>query len=150
MGVAGRRTRPERHRQHNVMKKLRFSLAPTLFAAAFLGAALVLPARAEDDDPIAKFMKATHGAPKGVDSVSKKAVKGIASPAEIQKLIAGYKMMAKQKPEKGDLASWKEKTAALIKTSEALVNGDEAARKAYEQAVNCKACHSQHKPDKEH
>lgn len=115
--------------------------------ALALGGALVSPVHAEDDGPIAVFMKECHKAPKGVDPVCKKATLGTATPEEIKKLIAGYKIMAKEKAPKGDAASWKEKTERLVKASEALVKGGDEARNEYKEAVNCKACHSQHRPD---
>jgi hypothetical protein len=129
------------------MKTHPFRLLSVLSVTALVGVASILPARAESEDSIKGFMKSCHKAPKGVDPICKKAVQGTASPEEIKRLIAGYKMMAKEKPEKGDLASWKEKTAALVKTSSALLKNTDEARAAYKQAVDCKACHSVHKED---
>lgn len=102
---------------------------------------------AEEKDPIQEVMKTCHKAPKGVDPVCKKAVDGKASPAEVKQLVAGYKILATAKPPKGDEASWKEKTSKLLAAAQALESGapDGAAR--YKEAVNCKACHTVHKPD---
>ena len=117
-------------------------------AAMLAGGALVWQLNAaEAKDSIKEVMKTYHKAPKGVDPVCKKAVDGKASPAEVKQLVAGYKILATAKPPKGDDASWKEKTSKLLAAAQALESGapDGAAR--YKEAVNCKACHTVHKPD---
>lgn len=117
-------------------------------ASLATGAWLSSSYAAEDKkDPVKEFMKAYHKAPKGVDPVCKKAGDGKATPDEIHKLIAGYKVMAAAKPPKGDEASWKEKTAKLLSAAEGLEKGGPDATAKYKEAVNCKACHSAHKPD---
>jgi hypothetical protein len=115
-----------------------FTLAGLLGVATFAWAA---------DMSTADFMKKYHKAPKGTDPVCKKAGKGEASKEELQALLTGYQNMAKEAPPKGDEASWKEKTMALIKSTQGLIKGDAAAQKAYGAAVNCKACHDLHKGD---
>ena len=61
--------------------------------------------------------------------------------------MAAYKVLASAKAPKGDEASWKEKTGKLLKAATALQKGAPDAAAAYKEAVNCKACHSVHKPD---
>lgn len=104
-------------------------------------------ADSSDNDPIKVAMKTYHKAPKGVDPVCKKAVDGQATPAQIKELVAAYKSMAAAKPPKGDQASWKEKTSKLVAAAMALEKGSPGAAEQYKEAVNCKACHSVHKPD---
>ncbi len=118
-------------------------------AGLMAGGALTLQLQAEDakDDAIKKVMKTCHKAPKGEDPICKKAADGKATPEEIKKLVAGYKVLIDAKPPKGDVASWKEKTSKLLAASEALEKGEADAVKKYKEAVNCKACHSAHKPD---
>lgn len=117
----------------------------TAFALALMaGSALV---RAEDKSPMAVFMKQYHSAPKGTDPVCKRAIDGKASKEELKKLVEGYALMAKTKAPKGDAASWKEKTTALLEASKSLQKGDADGAAKYKEAVNCKACHSVHKPD---
>lgn len=99
------------------------------------------------DDPIERVMKDYHKAPKGVDPLCKKASNGTATPEELKKLIAGYKELCAAKPPKGDEASWKEKTSKLYAASQALPKGGPDAIAKYKEALNCKACHSVHKPD---
>jgi len=101
----------------------------------------------KSDDVIKEVMKAYHKAPKGVDPICKKAADGQATPEELKKLVAGYVSMAKAKAPQGDAASWKEKTEKLVATSKALQKGEAGAAAKYKDAVNCKACHSVHKPD---
>ncbi len=69
----------------------------------------------------------------------KKVADGQASDEEKKQLLAMFESMAAAKPAKGDEASWKEKTGALV---EAAKKGDGAALK---KAANCKACHDSHK-----
>lgn len=110
--------------------------------------ALVWQVNAADaDGPIKQVMKAYHKAPKGVDPVSKKASDGKASPTELKNMVAAYRTMAKAKPPKGDDASWKEKCDKLLAGTEALASGAPDGLAKYKEAVNCKACHSAHKPD---
>ena len=113
------------------------------------GGALAWPLQAADDkdSPMAEFMKAYHKAPKGTDPVCKRAQNGQATKEELKKLVAGYKMMASTKAPKGDAASWKEKTTTLLAAAQALEKGEPGAAAKYKEAVNCKACHSEHKPD---
>lgn len=102
---------------------------------------------AEGSNPTKKFMKDFHKAPKGVDPICKKATDGKATPAELAGLVAGYKAMTTAKPPKGDEASWKEKTGKVYEAAMALQKGAADGAAKYKEAVNCKACHSAHKPD---
>lgn len=95
---------------------------------------------------IKEVMKELHKAPQGTDPVCKKASSGTASKEEIAKLVEYYKSLPANKPPQGDEASWKTKTTALLKAAEDLQAGKPDAAKAYGTAVNCKACHSVHKP----
>ncbi len=102
---------------------------------------------AEKKDAIKEVMKTLHKAPKGEEPVCKKAVDGKASADEIKKLIAGYKELCAAKPPKGDEASWKAKTGKLLAAAEGLEKGGADAVTKYKAALDCKACHSVHKPD---
>jgi hypothetical protein len=102
---------------------------------------------ADAGDATKDFMKKYHKAPKGTDPVCKKALDGKASAEELAALVAGYKAMCDAKAPKGDAASWKEKTTKLCSAAAALQKGEAGAAEKYKEAVNCKACHSAHKPD---
>jgi len=123
----------------------------TLIVGALAGAvALTASVRAADDhdhEVIEKVMKDLHKAPKGVDPVCKKAADGTATKEELKKLLEGYQAMAKVKPPKGEAASWKEKNGALIAAVKGLQKGAPDAAAKFKEAVNCKSCHSAHKPD---
>lgn len=122
-----------------------FGLAGALVAGLMLFAST--PLSAAKEDAIKEAMKVFHKAPKGVDPVCKKAVDGNASADELKKLVAAYKEMAAAKPPKGELASWKEKAGKLLAAATELQQGKAGAAEKYKEAVNCKACHSVHKPD---
>ncbi len=116
-------------------------------AVAGLMAGLWASANDADKSPIKEVMKQYHKAPKGTDPICKKASDGAASAEEIIKLVSGYQALAKAKAPKGDDASWKEKTGKLLAAAIALQKGAPDAVAQYKAAVNCKACHSVHKPD---
>lgn len=118
---------------------------------ALAGGALVVAA----DGPAAKgpakpkytlgeIMSKGH---KGNNSLLKKVTTGKATPDETKRLVEYYQAMVLHAPPKGEEKSWKEKTAALVKASEAVAAKKSGAVAMLEKAVNCKACHSAHKPD---
>ena len=121
----------------------------TLAASLLMAGTVVRQLNAADanDDIIKQVMKDFHKAPKGVDPICKKASEGTASMEEIKKLIECYKALAKTKAPHGEAASWTEKTRKLVETSQALPKGGAEAQAKYKEAVNCKACHSLHKPE---
>jgi hypothetical protein len=101
-----------------------------------LAPAVVRAADGEKESPTKTFMKKYHKAPKGEDTVAKKAELGKASPTELKELVAGYKAMIKDKPPRGDAASWKEKTTKLASAAEALQKGEPDAAARYKAAVD--------------
>lgn len=68
-----------------------------------------------------------------------KVATGKASDAEKKELVELFEALAANTPPKGDAASWKEKTGALVAAAK---SGDGAALKA---AANCAGCHKVHK-----
>jgi surface antigen len=68
-----------------------------------------------------------------------KVAKGEASAEEKKELIELFTALAANKPPKGEEASWKEKTEALLKAAKA----DDG--KALKKAANCAGCHAAHK-----
>jgi hypothetical protein len=63
----------------------------------------------------------------------------------VKKTLDLYKAMADTKPPKGDQAAYKEKVQKLIAATEEVVEKKPDATAHYKEAVNCKACHSEHK-----
>ncbi|HXG48618.1 MAG TPA: hypothetical protein VNO52_13405 [Methylomirabilota bacterium] len=121
-------------------------LAVALVAGLGLANPLALPA-ADDHEMIEEIMKKYHKAPEGTDPVCKKASNGKASAEELKQLVAAYEKLTTTKPPKGEMASWKEKTSKLLAAAKDLHAGKPGAVEKYKEAVNCKACHSVHKPD---
>jgi hypothetical protein len=89
-------------------------------------------------------MKALH---KGDDALAKKVSKGEGTKDDFKKLVEYYAALPLNDAPKGDAASRKEKTTALLDAAKALEAGKAGALDQYKAAVNCKACHSAHKPD---
>ncbi len=131
------------------MKRQNITRFTGLLVALVASGSLAWQLNAADskEDAIKEFMKACHKAPKGTDPTCKKAANGEASKDELKRLIEGYQMMCSATPSKGDAASWKEKTTKLLTAAKGLQKGGPDALAAYKEAVNCKACHSVHKPD---
>ena len=115
----------------------------SLIVAGALACGLVLSVQAEESKVIKDGMKKFH---KGDDAVIKKVLAGAGSEEQIKELQAYYKAIVTEKPPLGDEASWKEKTAAVNKAIDGVVAKDPAALGQLKEAVNCKACHSVHKP----
>jgi cytochrome c556 len=115
----------------------------TALAATTLAASLVF---AEDDNnPIKDAMKYAHKAPKGEKKLNEKIIAGTATEEEIQKTLDLYKAIGDTKPPKGDATEFKAKMAKLIGATEELVAKKPDGVSHYKEAVNCKACHSEHK-----
>ncbi len=102
---------------------------------------------AEDDERIKDAMKFAHKAPKGEKKLSEKIVEGTASDADVQKTLDLYRAMLDSKPPKGEPAAFKEKVAKLVAATEGVVAKKAGAAAGYKEAVNCKACHGDHKED---
>ncbi len=84
---------------------------------------------------------------KGKESPAARVGRGEGTAADFKLLAELTASLPLNAPPKGDLASWKEKTTALAKAGKQLAAGKPGALEAWKSAVNCKACHSVHKPD---
>ena len=84
---------------------------------------------------------------KGADTVAGRIRAGTASEADLQLMVDLTRQLARNKPPKGELASWTTKTLALQSAAKDLAAHKPGALDAWKDAVNCKACHSVHKPD---
>lgn len=121
-------------------------MAPALTAAAAFGLVVSLAAGAADKGKptIKDVMKEYH---KGDDPLCKKVAGGKGTKEEHHKLVEAYTAMAAAKAPKGDEKEWKERTGKLLAAAKALEAGKPDAVALYKEAVNCKACHTAHKPD---
>jgi len=106
-------------------------------------AVLAVGATASQDAP--KSTKEVMALHKGDDSLLKKVTAGKGTDEDHKKLLAAYEFLATQKPSKGDEASWKAKTSALISAAKDLVEKKAGAPDTLKKASDCKACHSVHK-----
>lgn len=116
-------------------------------AAAALIAFTATTSVAAGDDVIEQAMKKYHKAPKGTDPTCKKITNGQATDAELADVLKAYQAMCGAKPPKGEVGPWQDKCKALIAAIKSIQAKDAGGVDAYKKAVNCKACHSEHKPD---
>jgi hypothetical protein len=113
------------------------------------------PAPAKKDDPkkadakpaagsdvIKAAMKTYH---KPDDALCKKVSGGTATDAELGTILKVYQDMCAATPPKGDKAAWVAKCQALIGAVKKIQAKDATGVAAYKTAVNCKACHTDHK-----
>ena len=120
------------------MRKLTTTAVALLVTVVLVGGLAV--AGADDKDTIKKVMKA---AMKG--GLNKKVASGKATQPQKEELLSLYEDLAKATPPKGDPASWKDKTGALVVAAKGAVDGKANAGAALGKAANCKACHDMHK-----
>jgi cytochrome c556 len=124
---------------HRIMKLRPFLVTPIVVAAVTFAFA------ADDDNPIKQAMNFAHKAPRGEKKLNEKIADGSAPEADIQKALDLYKAMADTKPPKGDAAAFKEKTNKLIAATEEVIAKNPDGIEHYKSAVDCKACHSEHR-----
>lgn len=93
-------------------------------------------------DVIKTAMKQYH---KPEDALCKKVAGGTASDAELATMLKQYQAMCAATPPKGDKAAWVKKNQALIAAVKKIQAKDATGAADYKAAVNCKACHSEHK-----
>ena len=124
------------------MKKTILFLALALSLSTGLSVKSLAEGEKKEDSAIGKVMKDHF---KGDTSDIKKAVKGELDKDKTVALLAAVKTLGPAKPQKGDDASWKEKTGALVAALEKLEKGEAGAGDAVKAAANCKACHEVHK-----
>ncbi|MDB5294486.1 MAG: hypothetical protein JWO31_469 [Phycisphaerales bacterium] len=108
------------------------------------------PARAADEKaPKHTIKEIMHKAHKDDDALLKKVTGPKATHDDAVALLELYKDLAANKPPKGDQADWDKRTADIVAASEATTKGDKVDAKAVatlKKTVDCKACHTLHKP----
>jgi hypothetical protein len=119
------------------MKKWTITAAALALTLAAAGGSVLAD---KNEDTIKKVMKA---AMKG--GLCKTVVSGKATSAQRQELLTLFQELAAAQPERGDAASWKTKTVALVTAAQANVDGKPGAPAQLKTAANCKACHEAHK-----
>lgn len=99
-------------------------------------------ADAKGGDVIKTVMKTYH---KPEDALCKKVSGGKAVDADLATLLKAYQDMSAATPPKGDKVAWAKKCQALIGAVKKIQAKDATGVAAYKAAVNCKACHTEHK-----
>lgn len=82
---------------------------------------------------------------KGKTSLIARLSEGKGTQADVAQLLEYNQALAASKPTMGEQADWDQRTAALLKATEALKAGDRTAPAALKAASDCKACHKLHK-----
>ena len=103
---------------------------------------VVLLGAAQEYKSLKEAMEATH---KGKESLVAKVRDGKGTEEDNKKALAVWEYIATQKPSKGDEASWKSKTSALIAAAKELVEKKPGALEKVKATSDCKGCHSVHK-----
>lgn len=103
----------------------------------------------DDDKPkytIKQVMAKAHGGDK--KSLLFKIAGGKGEKKDAEQLLELYANLSKAEPPKGEPASWKKKTEEMVAAAKDVVAGKEGAEAKLQEAVDCKGCHSAHKPAK--
>ncbi len=93
-------------------------------------------------DVIKAAMKQYH---KPDDALSKKVAGGTATEPDLATMLKVYQDMCAATPPKGDRTAWVVKCQAVIGSVKKIQAKDATGIAAFKAAVNCKACHSEHK-----
>ena len=128
----------------NDRRRTTLTVLAAIALVAYATTSLVQAADKKPKYTISEIMKAIN---KGDDNVCKRVAQGKASKEDFAKLVEYYEDLPLNKAPKGEQKSWEEKTAALVKAAKAVKAGEPDAVAKFKEAVNCKACHSAHKPD---
>ena len=70
---------------------------------------------------------------------------GRATKQEKEQLVEYYTALPLDKPVRGELSEWKERTEALLAAAKAVANGEKGAEAKLGKAANCISCHSAHR-----
>ncbi len=85
---------------------------------------------------------------KGKTSAAARVGKGEGTKDDFKLLAELTRDLPLNTPEMGDAKAWKTKTTALAAAAKALADGKAGALEQWKEAANCKACHTDHKPEK--
>ena len=112
-----------------------------LLLVMFFGSVCVF--HAAQDKPKYTIKEVMGDAMKG--GLCKKVGGGKASKDDKEKLVELFVALNKNTPPKGEAASWKEKTEALLTAAKELAAGTKGGEAKLQKAANCNACHGAHK-----
>jgi hypothetical protein len=95
---------------------------------------------------IKEVMQGAHVAKEGEKSLRDIVIGGQATPEQKQLLLDLYISLAENKPPRGELAAFRDKTRLIVLAAAKIVVGREGASDELGKATNCAACHKDHKP----
>lgn len=126
------------------MSRLMRAFAVLALAVAFVSFG-ANPISADEKMTIESIMEKGH---KGKEAPVQTISAGKADEKLIKQFLTYYEFMGTQKPPLGDEAAWKKKTGAVVAALKDLEGHKAGAVDAFKAAINCKACHTDHKPKK--
>lgn len=115
-----------------------------VIASFGLFASVTVSAQEKPKYTIKEVMEAIH---KGETNVGKRILQGQGTADDLKKLVEYYPSLLQQEPPRGDIKAWSERVTKLVDAGKALQAGKAGAAEQYKAASNCKACHTDHKPD---
>lgn len=134
----------------NKMRNLKLAIAGAVTLLGLIGCSSTgshAKATKTAEEVMGLGFKGKDPALKGSDTIAGRIRAGTATDADLKLMVELTRQLTLNKPSKGELASWVEKTTALHAAAKALASHQPGAADAWGKAVNCKACHSAHKPD---
>ena len=84
---------------------------------------------------------------KGTNSIAAHIGKNMATEGEKMRMVVLTQQLALNAPPKGDLADWTARTTQLNQAAVAVESNLPGSLESWRAAVDCKACHTAHKPD---
>ena len=117
-----------------------------IILALAMSTAYSISVSADDKLSISDIMDKHH---KGKEAPVQTILAGKADEALLKQFVAYYEFMGTQKPPVGDEAKWKEKNAKAVAALKEAIEKKATAAESVKAALNCKACHTDHKPKKE-
>lgn len=124
--------------------KMTFGFAGLAVVLTLFSGTVIL--RATEQPPkytVEEIMKAVF---KGDDSIAKRVGQGKGTQADLDKLADYVSSLPINDAPQGDPAGWKKKTTAVVDAVTALKAGQTGALAQFNQAVDCKSCHSVYRP----
>ena len=125
------------------MRSLKLVLVATLTLSLVGLSGVFTTAQEKKADPKFKIADVMKEAMKG--GLCTKVAEGKASKEEMTTLVEMFTALGQNTPPKGEAASWKEKTSALVAAAKECVDKKEGAGDKLKKAANCMACHSVHR-----
>jgi hypothetical protein len=104
------------------------------------------PGEVKPKHTIKEVMQGLHVAKEGEKSLRDIVIGGQATPEQKQQLLDLYISLAENKPPRGELAAFRDKTRLIVLAAAKIVVGREGAADELGKATNCAACHKDHKP----